>query len=730
VSLRDKLSRLPLRELTKGGGLSFLLATGTVGLSNFIFHVVISRLLGPDRYGALGALLNVVLVLAVPLGAVQAAVTRTVALRGKTPIHLRTIANRSIVAGIVGMVVLAGLSPVIAGFLHLGSVTPVLMLALLLVPSVIGAVLQGVLIGKLQFTPIAIAMVVGLGVSRLLFGVVFVEAGLGVTGAMLATVASSVVTVGIVAWPLRRELRTHPPGPAEHIRLEHGMAMLFALGGFWVFVGIDTFLARHLMPPQAAGLYAAAATGSRIALFGPAALVTLAFPRFAANHGRGPEAKRLLVQTMIAVSCLGVVIAGLIVALPGPLVQTLFGKSFTGSAGTVGTLAVEAAILGLISLLVYYHLARNSLFAQLGWLGAGVAAVGISLFHRNLGQVAYVMLGTSALVLMLSMVDVFRPDRIRATPVEMSGELAADTCDFSIVVPFYNPGPRFGPHLTNIVEVLEASGSTFEVIAVSDGSTDESEHVVSELDRHGVRLIAMPHGGKGSALHAGMTEARGRYVGFIDADGDLPAALISNFIELTRVDDAPDVILGSKRHPDSDVVYPILRRLYSLGYQLLIGILFHLPVRDTQTGLKFVRREVLSAVVPRMIEKRFAFDLELLVVARRLGYNQFVEAPVQIVERFSSTLSMRAVWNMTVDTLAIFYRLHILHFYDEAPVAGPDGAQAFLTESAQDTRSAAAFSGEPVLAATPADQVAGLMRTASPPASREEPAQTAAQGLR
>jgi len=671
MSIRDKLSRLPLRELARGGGLSFLLASGTVGLSNFIFHVVVSRLLGPDQYGALGALLNIVLVLAVPLGAVQAAVTRTVALRGRAPIHLRTIANRAIVAGVVGMVVLAGLSPVIAGFLHLSSVTPVLVLALLLVPSVIGAVLQGVLIGKLQFTPFAIAMVVGLGVSRLLFGVVLVEAGWGVTGAMLATVASQVVTVGIVAWPLRRELRTDPPGPAEHIRLEHGMAMLFALGGFWVFVGIDTFLARHLMAPHAAGLYAAAATGSRIALFGPAALVTLTFPRFAANHGRGPEAKRLLVQTMIAVSSMGVVIAGLIVALPGPLVQTLFGKSFTGSAGTVGTLAVEAAVLGLISLLLYYHLARNTLFAQLGWLGAGVAAVGISLFHRDLAQVAYVMLGTSALVLVLSVVDVFRPDRIPPKVAKVSGDLATDALDFSIVVPFYNPGPRFGPHLANIVEVLDASGSTFEVIAVSDGSTDGSEHAVSELDRHGVRLITMPHGGKGSALHAGMTEARGKYVGFIDADGDLPALLISNFIELTRVDNAPDIVLGSKRHPDSDVDYPWLRRLYSLGYQLLIGILFRLPMRDTQTGLKFIRREVLSAVVPRMVEKRFAFDLELLVVARHLGYRQFVEAPVQIGERFSSTVSMRAVQGMILDTLAIFYRLHILRYYDRTP---PDAA--------------------------------------------------------
>jgi glycosyltransferase involved in cell wall biosynthesis len=209
------------------------------------------------------------------------------------------------------------------------------------------------------------------------------------------------------------------------------------------------------------------------------------------------------------------------------------------------------------------------------------------------------------------------------------------------------------------------------VIAVSDGSTDGSEHVVSELDRHGVRLITMPHEGKGTALHAGMTEARGKYVGFIDADGDLPASLISNFIELTRVDNAPDVILGSKRHADSDVVYPILRRLYSSGYHTLIGILFHLPVRDTQTGLKFVRREVLSAVVPRMVEKRFAFDLELLVVARRLGYRQFVEAPVQIGERFSSTISMRAVQGMILDTLAIFYRLHILRYYDRTP---PDAA--------------------------------------------------------
>src|ERR1019366_2503290 len=126
----------------------------------------------------------------------------------------------------------------------------------------------------------------------------------------------------------------------------------------------------------------------------------------------------------------------------------------------------------------------------------------------------------------------------------------------------------------------------------------------------------------------------------------------------------PDIIFGSKRHPRSQVIYPPLRRIYSWGYQQLNRALFHLPVRDTQTGVKVVRRDVLAAVLPRMVEKRFAFDLELFVVARQQGFRNFVEVPVSIGERFSSTVSLRSVRNMLLDTLAIFYRLRVLHFYE------------------------------------------------------------------
>src|SRR5207237_1088445 len=80
---------------------------------------------------------------------------------------------------------------------------------------------------------------------------------------------------------------------------------------------------------------------------------------------------------------------------------------------------------------------------------------------------------------------------------------------------------------------------------------------------------------------------------------------------------------------------------YSWGYQQLVRVLFRLDVRDSQTGLKLVRRDVLARSLPRMVEKRFAFDLELFVVARHLGYRRLFEAPLRIRHQFSSTILSR-----------------------------------------------------------------------------------------
>lgn len=250
------------------------------------------------------------------------------------------------------------------------------------------------------------------------------------------------------------------------------------------------------------------------------------------------------------------------------------------------------------------------------------------------------------------------------------------TLDVSIVVPYYNPGPALRATIDETIAVLSDSEVTFEVITVSDGSTDGSESTLEGVPSDVVRRVILDENhGKGQALQVGLAMGRGRYLGFLDADGDISPELLSPFLSLMRLYE-PDLILGSKRHPMSEVQYPWARRLYSWGYQQLIRVLFHLEVRDTQVGIKLIKREVIEAALPLLVESRFAFDLELIVVARRLGYVKLFEAPVRIGHRFSSTISLRAVAGMLADTLGIFVRLHFLNFYDKRripPLGGQGG---------------------------------------------------------
>ena len=244
--------------------------------------------------------------------------------------------------------------------------------------------------------------------------------------------------------------------------------------------------------------------------------------------------------------------------------------------------------------------------------------------------------------------------------------LPEPTLDVTIVVPYYNPGPRLRTTVEHMVRVLDSSEMTFEIIAVSDGSTDGSHFTLEGFSESVVRRVELDRNvGKGHALRAGLGMGRGRYLGFIDADGDISPELLAPFVSIMQTD-RPDIIIGSKRHPESSVHYPPLRRLYSWGYQQLIHLLFRLDVKDTQVGIKLVDRAVISDVLPLLRESRFALDLELLVLARRLGYVRIVEAPVRIEERFGSTISLTAVWLLLVDTLALFVRFSVRKEYDPA----------------------------------------------------------------
>jgi len=235
--------------------------------------------------------------------------------------------------------------------------------------------------------------------------------------------------------------------------------------------------------------------------------------------------------------------------------------------------------------------------------------------------------------------------------------------ELSVVVPAYREGKRIFANLTRLLGELEKLGVTYEVVLVSDGNTDSTVREALRVKSPAVRVFHYPMNiGKGFALSCGVDQSAGALVTFIDADMELDPANIRGFIDLMEASDC-DAVIGSKRHPLSQVAYRTFRRLQSAIYQLAVRVLFNLDVRDTQTGLKLFRRQVLHEAVPLLAIKKFAFDLELLVVAHQLGYRKIVEAPISLDYQFESTVNLGSAWRVLWDTAAIFYRLRILRYY-------------------------------------------------------------------
>lgn len=241
-----------------------------------------------------------------------------------------------------------------------------------------------------------------------------------------------------------------------------------------------------------------------------------------------------------------------------------------------------------------------------------------------------------------------------------SGDKAA--IDLTLILPYFNPGVGLKATVEETITVLDSAGLTYEVIAVCDGSTDGSDLVLKALDIPCLVLVSHSGNlGKGEAIRTGFSLGRGSYLGFMDSDGDIDPRILGSYFEALR-SGAYDIILGSKRHKDSKVTYPPLRRAYSWGYQRLVRLLFSLDVTDTQTGVKFYRSDVVGEVMPYMRERGYAFDLEFFVVARHLGYVRLCEVPVVIRERFSSTIDTRAVAAIIRDTISVYIRLRKGHY--------------------------------------------------------------------
>ncbi|MDD5355813.1 MAG: glycosyltransferase family 2 protein, partial [Candidatus Omnitrophica bacterium] len=168
----------------------------------------------------------------------------------------------------------------------------------------------------------------------------------------------------------------------------------------------------------------------------------------------------------------------------------------------------------------------------------------------------------------------------------------------SVIMPAFNEAGAIRKNVYETINTFKNFGKEFEVIIINDGSTDNTWQEIKELaDKFPEVKVArnMQNYGKGRALKKGFRLVSGDYIVFLDSDIDLHPAQIETFFDIMKLDNV-DVVIGSKRHPNSVLNYPPGRKFMSNVYYFLIKIMFGLPIRDTQTGLKLYKYEVLKKI--------------------------------------------------------------------------------------------------------------------------------------
>jgi glycosyltransferase involved in cell wall biosynthesis len=233
----------------------------------------------------------------------------------------------------------------------------------------------------------------------------------------------------------------------------------------------------------------------------------------------------------------------------------------------------------------------------------------------------------------------------------------------SFVVPAYNEEDFIEGTLCTLERVVEKNNLPYEILVVDDGSADKTllrANSYAAKNKH-VKVLTYPKNmGKGYAIKTGFFEASGDIVFFVDGDMEIQLSTIWEYVVALQ---HGDIVIASKKHSSSHVEVPLSRKVLSACFNGLVRLFTGIPLRDTQSGLKAMRKDAFNDLFPRLAVKRYAFDVELLTVANLYGL-KVVEMPVCL--KLDAKFKAKEMWHMFLDLLGIAYRLRVIHWYQRS----------------------------------------------------------------
>lgn len=238
----------------------------------------------------------------------------------------------------------------------------------------------------------------------------------------------------------------------------------------------------------------------------------------------------------------------------------------------------------------------------------------------------------------------------------------------SVIIPSYKAEKfivknieKFKKQLEEIKKKYSFYISDWEIVLVIDGiNVDNSYSFAKKIKK--IKVFSYPENrGKGYALKFGFQKSTGDYITFLDVDGDIPLWQIGNFFPYLSTH---DIVIGSKRHPFSKVNYSFFRKMLSKIFQICCRVIVNVSLKDTQSGLKLIKRQALDAFFFLSKMERFSFDIELCFLATKHGFN-IAEVPIQVNLQKGTTIEITTPFKMFFDLIKIRYCYSIKKEYQK-----------------------------------------------------------------
>jgi O-antigen/teichoic acid export membrane protein len=380
-----------------------LFAANLIGAAfAYFYHFYTGRVLGPEEYGIIIAIMSITYILTVIIYTIQTAIAKYISelkisnenekisyIAQKLFLHLTII-------GTLGSILLFLLANPISIFLKISPtfiqiISPVVLFVTLLPVS------RGILQGLQKFKGLSIVTIIE-GPARFLAAIILIKMGFGTIGAILAITISFLLPLLYSLLPLKKILlRKTKPFPLKKI-YKYCIPVTLALFGMSLFFSIDIILVKHFFNAQDAGLYGAISNLGKIIYFASFTIGMVLFPKISEVMHLEKKRKKLLYQSLILVLLISLPAVIMYYFLPTLPILILYGHQYLSIAPLIGNFALFMMLISLSYILTYYHLAKENYPAIASlFIFIGIETVLILLFHNSLSAIISTLVLTSAL---------------------------------------------------------------------------------------------------------------------------------------------------------------------------------------------------------------------------------------------------------------------------------------------------------------------------------------------